>query len=836
VVIAATNALKANIALAHAGTFGSSRDKVKPGIEDALRQGARVWGLSDREESAMHLAARRNTPELVRLLYKQGSDCRPPPVASMQFVDQLGYTPLIILAWETGDHPVGNSFPLPYDPQAVLEIGRIMIGHSADPVHEVNCPDKHGWTPVMTVAENSAIELLKLMMPHADLAHTDKQGYTALHWAAQSVRPAAVATVRLLLQSGADPHARNKSGDTPAALARFKLKGASGEAETVVRQVLSLLECDPPKAVTLTPADARPAPAKPPAAGAGTALAGKRRLSAPDASAKRKAPDSRRSSSSSEHDLEARLSGVAECELVAAASPTEWQDRLLRVIKKKLDLHAMAAHLCAGSSPGLLTLAQQGLLHSKSVLMLLASPPKQLSMAGCLFREPLSMLLRHILPQGAAADPSTRRLLRHCGQPSCDAQAAEAVFSAETGLQRERQEARLEFLLWLGGCSCSAVARALVRVKTSPPGTECEVADGAFERAHLLYHLSGPAPVVAGAPGSAAAMAPTAEVAVAAAHVAAPEVKRKLDEAGWPTRVRQLMGLWWARAVGPGWDSQAQMRLASSVFESRPFLHQLNTVLLHADPNVTIDTRIAPHDGLPPFVYTAEYLSYDAFPTLPVPLAAGCKCARPEDGATCCRVAHTRYDCSCSSRAGQSCGFACSCAAAPNKCVNRRWPRGAAKKLVLARANQHGGWGVQAGEPIKKEEFVCEYLGEYITLSEDHRRASLLPTGGDYIFQGTGSVGATGSKENVHIDAFCVRNIAAFINFRCDPNLYAKPIRVTGDDPRWSRIGLFAKTDIRHLEELGYLRDPGATSKSKYSEMQCRCGAESRGGKCRGYL
>jgi hypothetical protein len=339
-----------------------------------------------------------------------------------------------------------------------------------------------------------------------------------------------------------------------------------------------------------------------------------------------------------------------------------------------------------------------------------------------------------------------------------------------------------------------------------------------------------------GAPGAAALSAPAPGAASAAADQAAPLVKQKLDEAAWPTRIRQLLALWWARAVGPGWDSAAQMRLASSVFESRPFGQQLLTIFSDTEPKVTIDAALTVDDRLPPFVYTAEYLSYNAFPTPPATPPMGCKCAQVEDSAPCCRVAHVRWDCSCASRPGQACGYVCGCANAPSGCTNRRWTRGAAKELRLTYAQNHTGWGVLAGETIRKDEYVCEYLGECITLCEDQRRADLLPASGDYTFQSLSTIGAGAARQCVHIDAFCVRNVAAFINFRCDPNLYAKPLRATGDDPRWFRVGLFAKRDIKLLEELGYLRDPAATTKSKYSEMECKCGAETRGGVCRGRL
>ena len=70
-----------------------------------------------------------------------------------------------------------------------------------------------------------------------------------------------------------------------------------------------------------------------------------------------------------------------------------------------------------------------------------------------------------------------------------------------------------------------------------------------------------------------------------------------------------------------------------------------------------------------------------------------------------------------------------------------------------------------------------------------------------------------------------MRNVGAFINFRCDPNLVVRPLKSYFDpDGRWCRFGFFAKKDIKEGDEVGYLRDPGATTRRKYSEKKCLCG------------
>ena len=57
-----------------------------------------------------------------------------------------------------------------------------------------------------------------------------------------------------------------------------------------------------------------------------------------------------------------------------------------------------------------------------------------------------------------------------------------------------------------------------------------------------------------------------------------------------------------------------------------------------------------------------------------------------------------------------------------------------------------------------------------------------------------------------------------------------------GEDPNFTRLGFFAKTNIKANEELGYLRDRNAYSRSNYSDVTCECCAASRGGDCRGQI
>ena len=217
-------------------------------------------------------------------------------------------------------------------------------------------------------------------------------------------------------------------------------------------------------------------------------------------------------------------------------------------------------------------------------------------------------------------------------------------------------------------------------------------------------------------------------------------------------------------------------------------------VLVSLDPKVEIASAVGPggQSVEPPlFVYASEQVSFDVLPPLP----------------------------------------------RKQKPVPAQLPgaAGVEKKLrlFLTKCSEASAvWGVQAAEDIRQDDFVCEYVGELISPEEEGRRTRLHERVGDYVFER----GSTSSDQ--FVDGFAVRNVGAFINFRCDPNLVVRPLKSYFDpDGRWCRFGFFAKKDIKEGDEVGYLRDPGATTRRKYSEKKCLCGATERGEvKCRGWL
>ena len=81
------------------------------------------------------------------------------------------------------------------------------------------------------------------------------------------------------------------------------------------------------------------------------------------------------------------------------------------------------------------------------------------------------------------------------------------------------------------------------------------------------------------------------------------------------------------------------------------------------------------------------------------------------------------------------------------------------------------------------------------------------------------------------IDALHARNVSAFANFGCLPNMRKWPVFVQHWDRRLPHAAFFATKDIPPGEELTYRRDESATSEAKcrVSRVPCLCGhAECR--------
>ena len=136
------------------------------------------------------------------------------------------------------------------------------------------------------------------------------------------------------------------------------------------------------------------------------------------------------------------------------------------------------------------------------------------------------------------------------------------------------------------------------------------------------------------------------------------------------------------------------------------------------------------------------------------------------------------------------------------------------KRLKLGRSRVHA-WGLFAIEPIEKDDFVIEYIGELISVAQSDKREKEYERSGlgsTYMFR------VSDTPEDKVIDATMRGGKARFINHSCDPNCVARPIKVEGKP----RIVIYSKRAIAAGEELCY--DYKFSFEEDDAKQECRCG------------
>lgn len=171
-------------------------------------------------------------------------------------------------------------------------------------------------------------------------------------------------------------------------------------------------------------------------------------------------------------------------------------------------------------------------------------------------------------------------------------------------------------------------------------------------------------------------------------------------------------------------------------------------------------------------------------------------------GDYCCNCEETceKESCECIVNHAQryECNSKCTCF---ENCWNRKIQKGVGKKLKIDFICKEKGFGVFAREKIKKDEFVCEYIGQIIHKDDAQIKikTNLIKKKPNYVLQ----VRENYEKMtiNTFIDAEENGNVSRFLNHSCDPNLYFDIIRVSHFIPQ---VAFFALRDIEQGEELTF--------------------------------
>lgn len=180
------------------------------------------------------------------------------------------------------------------------------------------------------------------------------------------------------------------------------------------------------------------------------------------------------------------------------------------------------------------------------------------------------------------------------------------------------------------------------------------------------------------------------------------------------------------------------------------------------------------------------------------------------------------------------CNSECGC---DDSCPNRVVQNGVKFKLKIFRTERKG-FGVKTLEPIQRNSFVCEYVGEILTADEAKHRTRLM-SASDANFIMTINEHLECRNEVTYVDPTYKGNVGRFVNHSCDPNLFLIPVRV---DHSYPRVAMFALGDIDVDQELSYdyandlsfASNSNAAGVSPTGNSYSRCFCESVN--CRKYL
>ncbi|CAI0385875.1 unnamed protein product [Linum tenue] len=157
------------------------------------------------------------------------------------------------------------------------------------------------------------------------------------------------------------------------------------------------------------------------------------------------------------------------------------------------------------------------------------------------------------------------------------------------------------------------------------------------------------------------------------------------------------------------------------------------------------------------------------------------------------------------------------------------------------------GWGLKTLEKLPKGAFVCEYIGEILTIKERHERtmqnSSITKTENppSVLLDAYWNLkGALKDEEYLCLDASFYSNVARFINHswqisfsffpaRClDANLIEIPVKIETPDHHYYHLAFFTTREVDALEELtwDYGIDFDDDNDQPNKKFQCKCGSK----------
>ncbi|XP_010457434.1 PREDICTED: probable inactive histone-lysine N-methyltransferase SUVR1 isoform X1 [Camelina sativa] len=176
-------------------------------------------------------------------------------------------------------------------------------------------------------------------------------------------------------------------------------------------------------------------------------------------------------------------------------------------------------------------------------------------------------------------------------------------------------------------------------------------------------------------------------------------------------------------------------------------------------------------------------------------------------------------------KAIKECWIKCGCT---KRCGNRVVQRGIHNKLQVFFTPNGKGWGLRTLEKLPKGAFICEYIGEILTIPELYQRSFEDKLSFPVILDAHWcSEEWLEDDKALCLDGTCYGNIARFLNHRClDANLIEIPVYVETPDQHYYHLAFFTTRDIEAMEELTW--DYGIDFDDDDSLMkpfECLCGS-----------
>lgn len=178
----------------------------------------------------------------------------------------------------------------------------------------------------------------------------------------------------------------------------------------------------------------------------------------------------------------------------------------------------------------------------------------------------------------------------------------------------------------------------------------------------------------------------------------------------------------------------------------------------------------------------------------------------------------------------KECWWKCGC---NKQCGNRVVQRGISCKLEVFMTPDGRGWGLRTLQDLPKGAFVCEYVGEVLTIAELYERVrdSLDPdkySNPVLLDADWRSKGRLKADDALCLDATNYGNVGRFINHRCyDASLLEIPVEVETPDHSYYRVAFFTTREVKAMEELTW--DYGIDfddHDNPIKPFSCQCGSK----------